>query len=137
MPPSASPPENTSHLPARFRGLWLAGAGVATLLVLSLASRWAYDHIPGVHYRVRVAWAWAYDRVIPPSDALPTPVNTPQQIALATFAVPSATPTAAPSATAVPAVAVEAAISPTPSAAPSATPVPPTPTAVPGVVLLS
>jgi peptidase C39-like protein/tetratricopeptide repeat protein len=136
MPPAASPPENTSHPPARFRGLWLAGAGIATLLVLWLASRWAYDHIPGVHYRVRVAWAWAYDQVIPPSDALPTPVNTPQQLVLATRSIAPATPTAAPNATAVPTVTGAAAISPTPGASPSATPLPPTVTAVPGVVLL-
>src|SRR5205085_4337496 len=67
--------------------------------------------------------------------SLPTPVFTPQQVALATSAAPSRTPTALPSAT--PQVTAAAAdISATPSEVPSPTPVPPTATAIPGTVLL-
>jgi hypothetical protein len=130
----ANPPKR------RPRHLWLALAAIATLLTLSLAARWAYDNIPGVHYRVRVAWAWAYDQVVPPADALPTPANTARPIAEVTLAKPSATPsvvpTAEPTATPLPVIVVAAEISPTPSAVPSATPVPATATAIPDVVLL-
>ncbi|MEP7358548.1 MAG: C39 family peptidase [Anaerolineales bacterium] len=140
MPPVARVPLSPAP-PRRRRRLWLALAGLITLLVLWLGSRWAYEHVPGVHYRVRVAFAWAYDRVIPPSDALPTPINSPQSVAPATLALPTLTPTVASSATAVPVIAVAAAASPRPSlppsAVPSPTPLPPTATMVPGVVLLT
>jgi len=105
---------------------------VGTLIVLTLAalgSWWAYENIPGVHYRVQVVWAQAFDAVVPQVDVLPTVAGNE---ALPTINFPTRTPLPATvTPTAAPRTSPIAAAQVTPTIEPTATLPPASPTAIP------
>jgi tetratricopeptide (TPR) repeat protein len=108
--------------PLRRRPWWLVIIGI---VVVAVGGWVAFEEIPGVHFRVMVAWAKVYDTFVPHEEVLPTPVE--MTSAMPTFSLASLSATATPPAT-MTSVALES-LTPTP--------VPPTPTAIPDRVLLT
>jgi len=108
-------------VPLRRHSLWLLAL---VLGLAALGSWWAYEDIPLVHFHLLIAWAKAYDTVLPHPDILPTPM---EGLVIASFSVP--TPLAV--ATAQPGLRPTASIIPAPLATGVATSSPPPPTPVP------
>lgn len=91
-----------AELPAPLRRVWW----ILLVVIILVVGGWlAFENIPGVHFRVMVAWAKAYDTFVPHEDIVPTPVeamptfnfSTPTKVATSTpkkSATPASTPTA-------------------------------------------
>jgi len=103
-----------ASLPAPLRRVWW----LLLIGIMAVGGWLAFEYIPGVHFRVMVAWAKAYDTFVPHEDVLPT-AEANSAVPTFSFVPPTAVATSTPEA-----VATAASLNITPTATLSPTPIP-------------